>query len=168
MIRDFKRNRKRWVVYESQRTRTKNAIKIYARMMLSGKIDWNLVSNSYRKNQKNPIATFKRLIKQEEIIKMIDQELSALLSENGIDGQFVITTYKEALDLAKEKKDVSNIVKIAENFQELLSMTPGKVRTITTNSFTGHSSLLESYEKAKEEKQGRITGEVIIEKQITE
>lgn len=167
MIRDLKRNRKRWAVYESQRTRTKNAIKIYVRMMLSGKIDWNLVSNAYRKNQKNPIATFKRLIKQEEIKQMINQELSTLLSDNGIDQQFVVTKIKEALTIAEEKKDVSNMLKALENIQELLGMMPDKVKMITTNSFTGHSSLFDSYNKAKEE-QAKITGKVTIEKQLIE
>lgn len=135
--------------------------------MLSGKIDWNLVSNAYRKNQKNPVATFKRLIKQEEIKQMINHELSTLLSENGIDQQFVITKIKEALAIAEEKKDVSNMLKALENIQELLGMTPGKVKMIETNSFTSHSSLIDSYNKAKEE-QAKITGKVIIEKQLIE
>ena len=65
MIRTMEENKRRWIKYELGKTKTKLVIKAYVRQLVSGKIEWEKLGMMYRPDQKQPVWTLKRLLKQD-------------------------------------------------------------------------------------------------------
>jgi len=116
-----------WDEQEANKTRTKNAVKLYAQMMLNGDpIDWAVIGKVYRKDQERPDLSAKRLFKQERIQKMLDNEIQKALKERDISQGDVLDMILEGIGVAKENKDASNILRGAEQFIKILDMLPKK------------------------------------------
>lgn len=151
MIRSMEVNRRRWIKYELGKRKTKLVIKAYVRQLVTGKIAWEKLGQMYRPDQKQPVWTLKRLLKQEETIRMINEELDKLLSEEGITHQFAIRERKEVLEMAKEKKDLTNYNRALDSFWELLDMKPNEIKQIRTTQFDFKAA----YETINQEKAHR-------------
>ena len=124
---------KPWQEREAKKSRTKNAVSAYVTQVVNGdKPDWEQLGKIYRPDQKSPPATVRRLFKQRIIKNMIEEKLKEVLISKGIDKGFVLDTMLEAIEIAKEKQDVSNILRAAENFVDLLEMKPNKKITTDT------------------------------------
>ena len=124
---------KPWQEREAKKSRTKNAVSSYVTQVVHGqKPDWEQIGKIYRPDQKNPPATVRRLFKQEVIRNMIEEKLKEVLISKGIDKGFVLDTMLNAIEIAREKQDVSNILRAAENFIDLLEMRPNKKITTDT------------------------------------
>jgi hypothetical protein len=130
MIRDMETNRKRWLRYELGKTKTKIVIRTYVKMLMSGRIDWEKLGQMYRPDQKQPIWTLKRLLKQTETKRMIDSEIDKLLQEEGITAKFNIEQRKEVLVKALEKGDLTNANRALDKFDEFLGMKPQERKQI--------------------------------------
>ena len=63
---------------------------------------------------------------------MVEEKLQKILINKGITQDQVLDLQLEALDLARNKGDVSNFLRVAENFMDLLQMKPGKKVTTDT------------------------------------
>ena len=121
-----------WVVREANMTRTKNLVNAYVGQLTSTKkVDYNQLGMIYRPDQQQPAATVRRVLKQEIIKKMVEKKLREVLSEKGINNSTVLDTMLEGLDIARNKQDVTNMIKISDVFMELLEMKPNK--KITTD-----------------------------------
>ena len=69
----------------------------------------------------------------EKVVKdMVSEKLKEIMSQKGIDKGFVLDTILKAIDIAEEKQDVSNMLRAAENFVEMLEMKPNKKVTTDT------------------------------------
>lgn len=141
MIRDFETNRKRWITAEIKKERTKRVVKLYVMMALSGKIDWKVLGQSYRPDQQHPDWTVKRLIKQTEVKKMIDNEFATSLKNNGIDFEYTIKKLKMAIKISEEKKDAGNLLRCVENMQKLLEVEKETTRTLQFTERIDYSKL---------------------------
>ncbi len=84
MIRDMEENKRRWIKYELGKFKTKLVIKTYVKMLMSGKIEWEKLCQMYRPDQKQPVWTLKRLLKQTETQNMITDELIAVMAGHQI------------------------------------------------------------------------------------
>ena len=115
-----------WDQQEANKTRTKNAVKLYAEMMLNGDINWEVIGKAYRKDQERSDLTAKRLFKKESIQKMLDKEIQKALSDRNITQGDVLDILLEGIGVAKENKDASNILRGAEQFIKILDMLPKK------------------------------------------
>ena len=116
-----------WDQQEANKTRTKNAVKLYAEMMLNGdNINWELIGKGYRKDQERPDLTAKRLFKKERIQKMLDKEIQKALKERNISQGDVLDILLDGIGVARENKDASNILRGAEQFIKILDMLPKK------------------------------------------
>jgi hypothetical protein len=113
-----------WVVVEARKTRTKNMVKIFVKMMLNKNIDYTKLGLVYRPDQRIPAATVRRLLRQEEIKKMVDAELNAVLSKNGITRESVIQMYLDAARIAKENAKAGELRAIASDLADYLEMKP--------------------------------------------
>jgi hypothetical protein len=113
-----------WVVVEARKTRTKNMVKIFVKMMLNREIDYTKLGLIYRPDQRIPAATVRRLLKQEEIKKMVDAELDKVLSEKGITRDYVIGLYLDAARIAKENAKAGELRAIASDLADYLEMKP--------------------------------------------
>jgi hypothetical protein len=140
-----------WDEQESKKTRTKNAVKVYAEMMLNGdNIDWGLVGKVYRSDQERPDLTAKRLFKKESIQKMLDEQIQKALTERNLTQGDVLDMLLDAIKIAKEKEDPSNILRGAEQFIRIMDMLPKKTMQTDAVQIDMTSTILDKI--AKEEK----------------
>ena len=139
-------NRKRWLKYELGKTKTKFVIKAYARMLVTGKIEWGKLGQMYRPDQKIPVATFRRLLKQEESQKMVSEELEKLLSGEGITAQYAIKGRKIVYEMAIDKGDLSNANKALDSFDDKLDLKPNEKKFRQTTEVS-YIDLLEQGER---------------------
>jgi hypothetical protein len=138
---------KSWQDREAKKSRTKNAVSAYVTQVVNGqKPDWKQIGDIYRPDQKNPPATVRRLFKQEVIKNMIEEKLKEVLVSKGIDKGFVLDTILDAIEIAKSKQDVSNILRAAENFIDLLEMRPNKKITTDTLQIDMTNQILDQVE----------------------
>jgi hypothetical protein len=133
---------------ESQKSRTKNTVDVYVRMLLNGgPIDWIQLGKTYRKDQKRPDLTVKKLFKSEKVKRMVDKRIDEALKERGINEGEVLDVIADAIAIAKEKKDPSNMLKGAETFVRILDMLPKKAVQTDTMQIDMTSQILNDIEK---------------------
>jgi hypothetical protein len=63
--------------------------------------------------------------------KMVKEETDKLLDTHGFTGDYVMELLKEAINIAKTKKDVGNLMKAVDNLQDLHGMKEKKVQVDT-------------------------------------
>ena len=137
-----------WAEKELGKTRTKNLITAYVEQLLSNKpVDWDILGNIYRPDQKTPAATVRRLLKQEVVKDMVDKKLKEVLVNKGVTEEFVLDTMLEAIEIAKNKLDAGNLLKAADNLQDLLEMKPSKKVVTDTLEIGSSTKLLDEIEE---------------------
>jgi hypothetical protein len=138
----------RWEDREARTTRAKNAVTAYVSDIIQGnKPDWEMIGRIYRPDQKIPEATVRRLFKKQRIVDMVEKKLKEILIDRGITQENVVDLQLEALDLARNKGDVSNFLKVTDSFMDLLQMKPGKVITTDTVELDFSSKITEQIEE---------------------
>ena len=128
---------------ERNRTRTKNFVQAYVKQYLGGKLDYNVLGRIYRSDEKTPIVRAKSLLKKKYIKDMIDKQLSEILTSKGIDEGTVFDMLIEAADMARDKEQASNLLRVAENFIEIFGM---KSKKEVSNEFEADITYLEGIE----------------------
>jgi hypothetical protein len=113
-----------WVVMEARKTRTKNMVKIFVKMMLNKNIDYTKLGLAYRPDQHIPAATVRRLLKEKVIKDMVDKELEEVLSKEGITRASVIKMYLDAARIAKENGKAGELRAVASDLADYLEMKP--------------------------------------------
>ncbi len=80
-------------------------------------IEWALgaVTDSERRK-------WKRVMKSEVFKKMVREERQKLLKDHELTEDYTFELMKETIELAKSKKDVSNLLRVVENLQDLHGM----------------------------------------------
>tara|TARA_R110000744_G_scaffold40374_4_gene91590 strand:- start:1036 stop:1809 length:774 start_codon:yes stop_codon:yes gene_type:complete len=148
-----------WAERESKKTRTKNLVAAYVGQLTSTKkVDYKQLGDIYRPDQQKPAATVRRVLKQEVIRKMVEKKLKEVLSEKGITNSSVLDTMLEGLDVARNKQDVTNMIKISDVFMDLLEMKPNKRITTDTLQLDVASNIGDLI--AKEEKSLKMSRKV--------
>jgi len=152
-----------WQEQEMKRTRTKRAVTAYAHMFLSGKpVDWNFIGEIYRPDQQRPDLTVRRLFKEKEIERLIDKKIRELGDERGITEDTAFEWIEKAAEMAKEKKDPSNLMRAAENLIKIFGMEPKKQIMTDTMEIDLSRQIEGTIEKeqarlvAKKEKEGYV------------
>ncbi len=113
---------KPWWEQKKNTGRYKRFAKAYVKMFLGGSVDYGLLGQIYSKNEKNPVATARTLLKKKYIKEIVDQELDKELAEYGITHQTVYDLFMKAADLAEKKGDPGNITRVAENLKEIMGI----------------------------------------------
>jgi hypothetical protein len=70
---------------------------------------------------------------------MVTKELKARLQDHGIDEDFALNLLKDAIDIAKDKKDVSSLLRGVENIQDMLGMKE-KTKVTSTKQIEASST----------------------------
>ena len=145
-FRSMEENKRRWIKYELGKTKTKLVIKAYVRQLVTGKIEWEKLGQMYRPDQQQPVWTLKRLLKQEETQRMVNEEIDKLLSDEGITPKFTIKKRKDVLEKAIEKNDLTNANRVLDSFEDKLDMKPKETKFQQT-TVTNYKALLEDAER---------------------
>ena len=77
---------------------------------------------------------------------MVEKKLAELLIDKGITKEYALDMQLEAAQMARNKGDISNLLKVADNFMDLLSMKPGKVVTTDTMEIDMSSKIVDAIE----------------------
>tara|TARA_A100000172_G_C3031900_1_gene107028 strand:+ start:282 stop:1055 length:774 start_codon:yes stop_codon:yes gene_type:complete len=118
---------KSWDEQESKTTRAKNTVTAYTQMLINnGKVNFDTLGNIYRPDQKEPIATVRRFLKQRIAKRMVEKKLKELLSDKGINKELALDNVLRALTMAESKGDVNNFLKANDTLMDLLEMKPNK------------------------------------------
>ena len=144
-----------WVKKEIRSTRFKNAVVAYVEQLLSDTgVNWDIIGNIYRPEQKIPAATVRRLFKQQEVREVVEEKLKGILTDKGITQELVLDLHLEAIEVARGKLDPSNMLRATENLMDLLEMKPGKRVTTESVEFGISSSIADQI--ASEEKKIKL------------
>jgi hypothetical protein len=74
----------------------------------------------------NARGRYKRIMRTETFGKMVREELQKVLSEHGMTEGYTLDLLAEAIAMAREKKDVTNILKAVDNLQTMHGMKETK------------------------------------------
>ena len=136
-----------WEEQESRKTRTKNAVNLYVQMMMQGgKIDWYKLGKAYRPDEKLPDATAKRLFKTETVKKMVDNKIQEYLDDRDLNQGDVLDIIADAISLAKQNGDPSNMLRGAEQYIRIMDMLPSKTSHTDTVQIDMTKKILDEIE----------------------
>ena len=124
-------------------------------------IEWALgeVNDSQRRR-------WKRVMKTETFQGMVREELGKRLVEHGLDEDYTLDLLKQAIELAQDKKDISNLLKAVDNLQDMHGMKE-KHLLKTTDTIEAFSSV-KLIDELKEEEKGLTVQRVQIEEKKEE
>jgi hypothetical protein len=136
-----------WGERESKQQRTKNVINAYIGQLMSPyQVDWNILGNVYRPEQRRPDLSVKRLFKNKMVKGMIEEKLKEVMTEKGITKSFVLDKMLSAIEIAEGKQDVGGILKATDSFMDLLEMKPSKRVTTDTMQIDMTSQIADQIE----------------------
>jgi len=136
-----------WEERESKTTRTKNAVALYVNMMMqTGKIDWYKLGEVYRPDQRHPDATVKRLFKSEKVKGMVDDKIQEYLDDRDLNQGDVLDIIQNAIELAKQNGDPSNMLRGAEQYIRIMDMLPSKTAVTDTVQIDVTKKILDEIE----------------------
>ena len=142
-----------WEERESALTRTKNAVNLYVSMfMQTGKIDWERLGQAYRPDQRDPKATVKRLFKQERIKGMVDDKIQKYLDEKNLTQGDVLDIIADAIELARNNGDPSNMLRGADQYIRIMDMLPSKTQVTDTVQIDVTKKILDEIESEETRK----------------
>ena len=96
----------------------KNLAMVYAQTM-----DYNIAIEHVLDNpSNNQKIMWKRRMKKEKFKDMVRDELQALLNEHGLTEAYTLELLEETIKKAKDKGDVTNLMRAVDNLQDMHGM----------------------------------------------
>lgn len=163
----YEEERKRhWAEKEAGTTRFKQ-VKAYIVACLASKkeIDWDHAGELYRPDQKRPDLTVRRLFRNKRISKMVQEDLTEILSDHGITPQKIAEYYQLTLEIAQRKEDLSNMNRALESLTSLLGMKPDK-NVVEQTEEADYREFLPSGKKSKQLSAKRTTRQELPEGEV--
>jgi len=77
---------------------------------------------------------------------MVEEKMKEVLASRGVSKGFVLDTILKAIDIAESKQDVSNMLRAAENFVDMLEMKPSRKVTTDTLQIDMSSQIMDKIE----------------------
>lgn len=125
-----------FVMKTNGRLSAKEFAYVYSRMLVSGKkINYSELAERFFGEYKRPKVVLKRRLKSELFMDAVNKEVMKLLSKHGIDEEYIVKEgFMAAIDIAKEAKDGTLLLKSAIELAKLAGMYPDK--KVTTNQIS--------------------------------
>ena len=102
-------------------------------------VDWALGSVTPEERRR-----WKRTMKSEVFKQMVREELQKLLSDHGLTEDYTLDLLTETIDKAKNKSDVTNLLRAVENLQDMHGMKDKHlVKTVDTIEAHSNTKLLD-------------------------
>ena len=103
---------------KSKQDMMKNLAKAYS-VTWDYNLALDMVLGSYTPSE---FKKWKRRMKTEVFNKMIKEELADLLTDHGLDKTYTLELFSKVIEMAKDKKDVTNLMRAVENLQGMHGM----------------------------------------------
>ena len=104
--------------------------KLYAKMLINGDINWEMLGRVYRPDDKHPSWKAKRVVRSKEIQNLTTEAINEIYSKQGVDSDLVVKEEKQLLEAAKQADDRRITLDVLKNWRESLDLKPQKV-TVT-------------------------------------
>ena len=112
-----------WDFYEGKKERTRRVVSLYCAMLISAnQIDWALLANAFRCDQKQPIWTVKRLFKSNAVKNMVDTKLRELLEARGLTPGKILDMLLASYETAKEQEKPREMLACATHLQQIVGI----------------------------------------------
>tara|TARA_R110002020_G_scaffold167214_2_gene355432 strand:+ start:158 stop:916 length:759 start_codon:yes stop_codon:yes gene_type:complete len=145
---------------QSKQDMMKNLAKAYS-VTWDYNLALDMVLGSYTPTE---FKKWKRIMKTEVFDKMIKEELADLLTDHGLDKTYTLELFSKVIEMASDKKDVTNLMRAVENLQGMHGMKD-KQLVKTTESIEAISNTKLIDELREEEDKLIATKTVTEEKQ---
>ena len=103
---------------KSKQDMMKNLAKAYS-VTWDYNLALDMVLGSYTPSE---FKKWKRMMKTEVFDKMIKEELADLLTDHGLDKTYTLDLFAKVIEIAQDKKDVTNLMRAVENLQGMHGM----------------------------------------------
>ena len=103
---------------KSKQDMMKNLAKAYS-VTWDYNLALDMVLGSYTPTE---FKKWKRMMKTEVFEKMIKEELADLLTDHGLDKTYTLDLFAKVIEMAQDKKDVTNLMRAVENLQGMHGM----------------------------------------------
>ena len=103
---------------QSKQDMMKNLAKAYS-VTWDYNLTLDMVLGSYTPSE---FKKWKRIMKTEVFDKMIKEELADLLTDHGLDKTYTLDLFAKVIEMAQDKKDVTNLMRAVENLQGMHGM----------------------------------------------
>jgi len=113
---------KTWIEYEVKRTRVRQLVKAYVRQSIVGSVDYQSLGKLYRADQRIPAATVRRLLKQEKVQELIQDEYDKISDRTKRSYKDVFDQLDATIKIASKKGDAMTLVRVAKFLAKLLGM----------------------------------------------
>jgi len=125
----------------------KNLAMVYAQTMDYDKAINHVLDNP-TDNQK---VMWKRRMKKEKFKDMVREELQALLNEHGLTEKYTLELLEETIRKAKDKGDVTNLMRAVDNLQDMHGMKEKHlVKTTEQIEATSNTKLIDELKETEE------------------
>ena len=104
------------------------------------KDDWNEIGKDIIPNERIRAYYTKKIVMSN--LELANSKILDLLNKAGISASKPLEIYKEAYKIAKEDKDVKELIKIADRYIELHDLKPQKVNITETRKTVDYDKLL--------------------------
>lgn len=103
--------------------------------------DWKFIGREIKStgDKLKPVIA-KRVVMSN--LELANNRILDILSRNGIDHDKPLKIYNEAYEIAKNKENSGDLIKIADRYTELLDMKPQKVQISETRKEIDYSNML--------------------------
>jgi len=119
-------------------------------------IEWAMGAVTDRERRK-----WKRTMKSEVFKTMVKDELQKLLQKHGLSENYTLELLEETIKLAKDKKDISNLLRAVENLQDMHGMKDKHlIKTTQQLEATSSTKLID---ELREEEQHLLATKTIVE-----
>ena len=150
---------KRPIEVKSKQERMKNLAMVYAQTMDTdktiAKVCGEVTSNQDRR--------IKRYMRTEVFKGMVRDELSKLLTEHGLTENYTLDLLERTIGMARDKKDVTNLMRAIENLQDMHGMKDKHlVKTTDTLEATSTTKLID---ELREEEQKLMAQRTTVSKE---
>ena len=109
---------KRPIEVKAKQERMKNLAMVYAQTMNTGKTI-EKVCGEVNPGEERRIQRYMRT----EVFKdMVREELQKLLSDHGLTEDYTLDLLQQGIQMAKDKKDITNLLRVVENLQDMHGM----------------------------------------------
>lgn len=131
----------------SNGNKMKNLAMVYAQTMDYDKAIDHVLDNPTN-NQK---IMWKRRMKKEKFKDMVREELQALLNEHGLTENYTLELLEETIKKAKDKGDVTNLMRAVDNLQDMHGMKEKHlVKTTEQIEATSNTKLIDELQETEE------------------
>lgn len=109
-------------------TRAKLFVQMFVAMALSGHFDLTKLGRTISPKATHPWIWAKRFLKNEKVKNMIREEMTAALERGGVDAEYLVKRYKDAVDVAELNGKAGDMVKAIDRLCELADAMPAPGR----------------------------------------